>query len=450
MLRTPQAMKYAGTALCAIAVYSLVNVGIVHASPTSCPAASLRWAGSSDTLYIDGRSTVCTPADLNAARPAQVVSVSTGVYLVRSNITLTDGATLQATGTAAGGDTNELRLLSGNAPASFAAILADWGEVELRNVTVTSWDEAVNGPDTNVTNGRAFIDVRSRYKDGVALTSRMDIVNSDVGYLGYHSSEAYGLTWKVAGSTPTDKSVLSHVTVVGAVTGSHVHNNYFGMYTYGAYGMNIDSDEFDRNVGYGIDIHDKSSYLVITNTSSHDNGNHGIISSESCDHLTIAGDRSYDNAGHGIMFHRSTDYSAISENMVTNNTEAGIALLESNNNIITGNIIGDNPYGIRLSVGSSYNTFQNNYISDSRLYGIHTYEGNDAPERPFNRGINSYNTWTGNVVENSGSNILKLGATDYDIFAGNDFRNNPGADFDLAGAVNTTFRGNLTAPPAAR
>ena len=28
---------------------------------------------------------------------------------------------------------------------------------------------------------------------------RMDIVDSEIGYLGYYGSEAYGLTWKVRG-----------------------------------------------------------------------------------------------------------------------------------------------------------------------------------------------------------------------------------------------------------
>lgn len=29
--------------------------------------------------------------------------------------------------------------------------------------------------------------------------SRMDIIDSEIGYLGYHESESYGLVWKVMG-----------------------------------------------------------------------------------------------------------------------------------------------------------------------------------------------------------------------------------------------------------
>ncbi len=425
---------------------SFSSLSLVHASPASCLATNVRWAGSSNILYVDGPATICTPADLSAMRPSQVVSLGSNVYLLKTNLKLTNGATLQTVGTAAGGDTNELRLMSNS--SAFVNIVADWGKVVISNTKVQSWDEALGAPSTKITNGRAYIDVRSRYVNGVALQSRMDITSSDVGYLGYDYAESYGLVWKVEGATATDKTVFNHVDVLGDVTGSRLHNNYFGLYTFGAYGMRIDNNETDHNIKYGIDTHDDSDALVITNNRTHDNGDHGIICSQRCDHLTISGNDSYNNVGHGIMLHRSTDYTNVENNTVSSNTQAGIALFESNNNTVRGNVVVGNPYGIRLSVGSSFNTFDSNTVDKSTSYGIYTYQGSDAPERPGNNGINSRNVWTGNIVSHSASKIMKLRATDHDMFTGNDFRNNSGVGFDLSGATSTTYTNNKTDPGA--
>lgn len=439
--------KYVLAALCLL-ISSLSFVSVVGASPALCPSSALRWSSTSNTLYIDGASTTCTAADLSTARPNQVVNKGDGIYLVRSNIKITNGATLQAIGATSGGDTNELRLLSNNATssASFVTIIADWGQVQFNGVKVTSWDEGVNGPSTDISYGRAYIDVRSRYVNGVALQSQMDIQDSEVSYLGYNGSEAYGLVWKVEGSTSTNKSVFNYADVLGNVIGNHLHHNYFGMYTFGAYGMTIDNNEVDHNIKYGIDTHDDSDYLAITNNRTHDNGDHGIICSQRCDHLTITGNDSYNNTGHGIMLHRLTDFCDVENNTVTDNTQAGIALFESNNNIVKNNIIIGNAYGIRLSVGSSYNQFLDNTINGSTSYGVYTYQGSDKPERVGNNGINSYNTWSGNVISHSGSKIMKLKATDHDNFDSNDFRDNPSIGFDLSGATNTKYTNNLTDP----
>jgi poly(beta-D-mannuronate) C5 epimerase len=410
---------------------------MAFASAATCPTTSTRFASSSNTLYADGAATVCTPGDLNAKFPNQVVKVANGVFLVRSNIKLTNGAKLDVAGTAVGGDTDELRLLSNNGSStSFVSVTADWGSVSFRSTKVTSWNESANGPDTEYATGRAFVRVRSSYVSGVAHTSRMDVSNSDVGYLGYYASESYGMVWKVLGSA------FSNVDVLGDITGSHLHNNYFGAYTYGAYGMNIDNNEFDHNVKYGLDPHDDSDSLKITNNKSHDNGDHGIICSQRCDHLLISGNQSYNNVGHGIMLHRSTDNNIVENNTVKNNTDTGIALFESNNNIIRNNYLEGNASSLRLSVGSSYNTFENNTIVSSKKYGVYTYKGSDTPARPGNDGVNRYNTFKGNVVSNSVSNILKLTSSDHDTYSSNDFRNNP-SGFYLTGATNMTYTSNL-------
>lgn len=73
---------------------------------------------------------------------------------------------------------------------------------------VFAWDEDDNSYDKNYGDGRSYISVISEVivdssEDCVGKAknnmgeARMDIVDSEMGYLGYDDSEAYGLVWKV-------------------------------------------------------------------------------------------------------------------------------------------------------------------------------------------------------------------------------------------------------------
>lgn len=75
-------------------------------------------------------------------------------------------------------------------------------------IQVFSWDEAAGTYDEDYEDGRSYISVISEVitdEDKACVgrakktmgEARMDIVSSEIGYLGYYDSEAYGLTWKV-------------------------------------------------------------------------------------------------------------------------------------------------------------------------------------------------------------------------------------------------------------
>lgn len=73
---------------------------------------------------------------------------------------------------------------------------------------VFGWDTDLNTYDKNESDGRSYVSAVSeivtdvnetcegRAKDSMG-EARMDIVSSEMGYLGYHDSESYGMTWKV-------------------------------------------------------------------------------------------------------------------------------------------------------------------------------------------------------------------------------------------------------------
>lgn len=74
---------------------------------------------------------------------------------------------------------------------------------------VFAWDTTNNSYDYDETDGRSYISAISEIVTDANETcegnakntmgeARMDIVNSEMGYLGFHDSESYGLTWKVS------------------------------------------------------------------------------------------------------------------------------------------------------------------------------------------------------------------------------------------------------------
>ena len=193
--------------------------------------------------------------------------------------------------------------------------------------------------------------------DGVTpIESRLDVFNSDIGYLGSHSEEAYELSWKALGIGP---EVHAQPHVYGDVANNHINDNVFGVYTYGAFGMHIFNNEVDHDTWYSIDPHDDSGYLDIENNYTHDNGTHGIILSRRHSWLIICIGIYICNAGHGIMRHRSSNDTLGEGNTASSSTQqldytigtsqAGQAYRILKNGIVLATITADSQGFVRFS-----------------------------------------------------------------------------------------------------
>jgi parallel beta-helix repeat protein len=403
----------------------LVPVLAGAAPGPGCAGAQVRYASTSNTIYVTGPVT-CTLSDLVAFKalakaPLRLADPGRRIWSLGANLKLEQGARLNLHGSAAAGDVNELRLRSD--PTVFVWVRAEWGTIDLDRTKVTSWNDAAGGPDLDYAgNKRAFIHVRSLRDPATqqARESTMNIADSDVGYLGTNAAESYGLVWKVSGTPTAD--LFANVDVYGQVTGSRLHHNYFGAYTYGANGMLWEGNELDHNVKYGLDPHDDSDSLTIRDNFSHDNGDHGIICSQRCDDLTIEHNRSVGNTGHGIMLHRNVTASVVADNVVQNNTDTGIALFESHGNTVEGNTVSGNLRGIRLSVGSADNRISDNDVSGNKGYGIYLYKGSDAPTTGDGRP--KRNTFAGNRVTGNASYAVYLADSDANTFTDSTFSGN--------------------------
>src|SRR6185503_7999821 len=125
-------------------------------------AASFRYANSANRIYVEnGGSASLT--EIKAAlpnAPLELVDGANGIWLLKANLFVTDGCTLLLHGNAAGGEANQLRLMS-NEDSSVSngtvSVEADWGTLDLRSIQVTSWNVLQSRPDNDYQGyGRAF------------------------------------------------------------------------------------------------------------------------------------------------------------------------------------------------------------------------------------------------------------------------------------------------------
>jgi parallel beta-helix repeat protein len=326
-----------------------------------------------------------------------------GIWLLNAGVVISPTARLEVKSADPGG-IDTLRLLS--SPSKYISMTATMGgHLLLDGVNLLAWDTTLNAPDENRADGRSYL---LAFKGG-----RLDILNSDVGYLGWVAGEGSGLSWR---KKLNDADFKTGAT--GRIENSIIHHNYFGMYSYEAYGIKILHSTFRYNISYGIDPHDFSHEFEVAYNKVYENGNHGIIFSRLCERNIIHHNEVYNNALHGIMLDRGTNNNQIYENLVYNNKD-GIAIFQSSHNIIRDNILRDNNRGIRINatydLGDRYdgisenNLIYNNLIENSAEHGIYLYARADQNRIVNNRiigsGVNGiYIRSGGNRVE--GTEIL--------------------------------------------
>ncbi|CAM9590634.1 unnamed protein product, partial [Hapterophycus canaliculatus] len=163
-----------------------------------------------------------------------------------------------------GGDCDELRIQSTGSD-DYHEVRGHGGSLYFENTIVTSWDTPNNEPQEVHENGRSFLNCVSEKLtgetcDGAAKNEmgecRMDIINTEIGYLGWFDSESYGMTWKASGVRGfcVDKSnedVFETTNVYGDILNSDIHHLYYGHYTYGHQGGVWDNNKMHDNWQYG-------------------------------------------------------------------------------------------------------------------------------------------------------------------------------------------------------
>ncbi|CAM9830342.1 unnamed protein product, partial [Hapterophycus canaliculatus] len=288
------------------------------------------------------------------------------------------------------------------------------GSLYFSHTVVTSWDVTAKKPQEEYKDGRSFLNCVSEKLTGETCVGmaknemgecRMDIINSEMGYMGWFDSESYGLTWKVRGFCKdlSNPDVFETTNVYGDILNSDIHHMYYGHYTYGHQGGVWDNNKMHDNWQYGFDPHDDSDYLTISNNEVYNNVNHGIIASKRCNNVKIFNNVVRDGGADaaGIFLHRSSDDAEVYNNKIYNMQDAGIALLESKNARIYENTIDGAQFGIRMSLGSEGNTVYRNKFNDCSDQGLYTYEGSDEPTAGVSDGRPLANWFHDNDITNT-------------------------------------------------
>ncbi len=362
--------------------YDLLTHTIYIGSDTGLPVAS-------QAISVPDLAATLT----NQGKPDLVVDQGAGAWLLKANVVISTTARLEATNATI----TELRLDS--PPASAAKIIAKrGGHLLISGIKVFGWEgDAI---DTNITNQRSYL---LAFEGG-----RMDIINSEVAYLGWADGEPSGLSWRkrLVFADPTTGAT-------GGIFDSNIHDNYFGMYSFEAYKVDILRSEVHHNISYGIDPHDYSQGFEVAYNHVYNNGKHGIIFSRGCINNKIHDNEVYDNLQHGIMMDRGTNNNHIYDNIVYRNQD-GIAIFQSSNNLIEKNFLHHNLRGVRINATfdlddrfdgiSTNNQVINNRIEDNSQQGLYLYARADRNIIADNQILRS---GTNGIYIKSGGNVIR-------------------------------------------
>ncbi|MBI2910299.1 MAG: right-handed parallel beta-helix repeat-containing protein [Chloroflexi bacterium] len=331
---------------------------------------------------------------------------------LKANLRTYEMVRLELHGQAAGGDVDWLKLKSD--PSGIVWVESSNGQVSIRNTRITSWDRQAGAFDTAFQDGSRRAYVVAKNRSSLYKGNRMDVINSEVAYLGFFEETAYGISWKVLHEDDAQNPGILGQGMTGDILGSKFHHNYFGVYVWGVGDMVVRNNELYENFYYGFDAHTATQRTTVEDNYSHHNGGHGIIFAERCTSNVIVRNRVIDNKGHGIMLHEQSDNNTIVNNEVIGNDD-GIPLFESSDNLIAGNTVKNNAVGVRLygrENASSQNLFENNEITGSQTYGVFMYDKATA------------NTFRNNrILGNRDSGVYLKSATD-NAFTANDIAAN--------------------------
>ena len=270
--------------------------------------------------------------------------VEPGVFELSAALVQAPGTTLIMTAPRV----KEVRLL--NEPGVFLG--GRGAAAHLEGVSIVSWDKDAGGPDLTLDDGRPFV----YYHDG----SRLNILRSQLSWLGSDRTSGYGVTWGRDTTGEVDQSAFAH--------------NFFGVYTNQARDLVIRRSVIHSSVHYGLDPHTATRALVVEDNELYGNGSHGLIGSDDVTDSAFRRNRSHHNVGNGIVMHRRSDRNVIEENQVADNGRDGIVINGSTANLVARNVVRNHRVGIRVNEAGTGNRVVDNVVEATQA-GIQAYGG---------------------------------------------------------------------------
>jgi poly(beta-D-mannuronate) C5 epimerase len=285
-----------------------------------------------------------------------IASSELGIVTLKLPVLIQPGSALIVDGK----QTPEVRLSTDR-----GAFLANAGSLYVLDAKVSSWDEA-EARSTAYLKKTSFRPFIASY-----IRSRTYLVGSSFHDLGYAAPTSYGLS--LSSEPERDNEAPMSDWPTGIIIGNDFRGLLYGFYSYEARDVVLLNNSYVDNVMYGIDPHDRSTRLIISNnTVTGTRERHGIIGSRGISGSFIVDNITHHNNGSGIMLDRHCRQNVIRGNLCYENGQ-GIAIYESKENVIENNLIALNKKsGIRIR-NSSLITVVGNTIVGNLDYGVDLY-----------------------------------------------------------------------------
>lgn len=301
----------------------------------------------SNTIVVSGRGQRVTMEHLSAAVPERVREVAPREWYVTANIQVQVGVQLALEAPAV----RWLKLKS--TPGDFVTLRVNSGQLWVKGVKITSWDEGEQKVDQNYSDGRALV--------AVTRAGRFDAEEAELAYLGYFPPPEQPVpTYGVAMKVPENNQ--NQWLLTGQVRESIFHHNYYGAYAFGTTGMVWAGNRFLDNMVYGLDFYGRSQQAAVLTNEAAGNGRHGIVIAGGSERTIVEGNWSHGNRGHGLTLFEAEARNYVVDNEVVGNA-VGIAVTATQRAVVYDNELRANGRGAQLKGGG------NNYFFNNQLVG---------------------------------------------------------------------------------
>lgn len=349
------------------------------------------------TLVLPSRPEPYTVSDLMTLAPDTFTEVEPATFLLAENLVVMNGATLALS------EGTTLRLLSDS--ERFTSVVALGGSLTLSGaagnpVAVTSWDTEAGAPDTDTTNGRAYI----RAVGGYLSASQLQLTD-----LGFWSGNTGGFALTgTGGEVSLAGGAANEVTDPQPVAGAQILGEEV---TQVAVADDVDLSSISADVSdlavsgnaYGIFVANATD-VTIENTTVSGSLVDGIALHRHVTDSRISGTTSMDNAVDGVSLARSSRDVVFEDVAATGNGRNGLSL--------DAQPLADGP----SAIGTTVEQFGDNAISgglfqDNGRYGVEVNGGTDT-------------RISGAVVSGNETGIVVGQEADEVVLTGNQLRDN--------------------------
>ncbi|WP_062264907.1 right-handed parallel beta-helix repeat-containing protein [Endozoicomonas arenosclerae] len=357
---------------------------------------------------------VATLAELNRIiNDDQVIKrLEDKTYLLRRPILVKHGSSLLIE------EGEELRLSEER-----GAFLVNSGQLFVLDSIVAGWREEKQQPALYSGDEKAFRPFILAWSNSLTYAG-----NSTFQSLGYLKGKSYGLSLSMGPAQLVQSGEkLDHPT--GWLIGNYFTDLYYGFYSYEANDVVIANNQYEKNIVYAIDPHDRSERLIISgNKTFGTKKKHGIIVSREVINSFIINNVSFNNNGSGIMLDRTSTKNLIYNNSTFNNKGDGITLYESSDALIYKNNVFDNKRdGIRMRNSQNVIVVKNKIMANKGV-GVYGYikeeiEGRNLELDPFEP-KSSIDLLVSNQIEANTTGAFQFDGLDFSIFGKNQLDHN--------------------------